>query len=451
MIARQMVAANLAAGTNRATLNVDVNTGPSASTDGGTVSSSATANANPGEIDCGPSCFTAVDAGTVVNLSANPNPGYHLLAWSGACTGSAASCSATVNGLTGVTATFMPNVPTVYVADASSYEGKAGTTHAMKFKVLLSGAQAATTTVHYSTVDGSATAGSDYVAKTGTVSIPAGGTTATIPVTVNGDAVVEGDETLGLSITSVSGAAQGTSQATGTILDDDTTSPPTISVGDARLVEGNSGTQNEVFPVTLSSPSTTPTPVQFETANGTATAGSDYTAKTGTITIAAGAVSGSISIPVKGDTTPEGTETYKVNIIGTGTSGVPVDRDTGTGTIIDDDTAATTGVSIGDASVVEGHTGQKTVSLTVTLSAAQATTTSVKFHTVDGTATADGDYVGKTGTLSILAGKRTGIITVAINGDTSLENGETLTIVLDGAGAVPLVRPTGTLTILNDD
>jgi hypothetical protein len=377
MIARQMVAANIAAGVNRATLGVTVNTGPSASTDGGTVSSSATPNANPGEIDCGASCFTTVDAGTVVHLTANPNAGFHLQSWSGACTGTSSTCDATVNGLTGVTANFMPDSPTVYVGDASTYEGKAGSTHTMKFNVLLSAPRSSATKVTYSTFDDTATAGSDYVSKTGSVSIAAGKTSSTIAVTVKGDAVVEGNETIGLSIDAVTGADQGTTQAVVTIVDDDTTAAPTVSIGDATVVEGNSGTQNAVFTVTLSAPRSTATPVQYETSDGTASAGSDYTAKLGTTSIAAGAVSGKISIPVKGDTKPEGTETFNVNITGTGSSGVDTNRDHAIGKIIDDDTSPTTGVSVGDASVVEGDTGQKTVSLTVTLSAPQGTTTAV--------------------------------------------------------------------------
>ncbi len=453
MIARQMVAANLGAGVNRATLNVGVNTGPSASTDGGTVSSNATANANPGEIDCGASCFTAVDSGTVVHLSANPNSGYHLQSWSGACTGSSGTCDVTANGLTGVTANFMPDVPTVYVADASSYEGKGATTHVMKFNVQLSAARLAPTTVSYSTVDATATAGGDYVAKSGIVSIGAGKTSALVSVGVTGDNTVEGDETLGLAINAVNGAAQGTTQATGTILDDDTTVTPSISIGDASIVEGNSGTQNAVFAVTLSAPSATKTPVQYQTVNGSATAGSDYTAKTGTISIAAGAVVGKISIPVRGDTTTENTETFKLKVTGTGTSGVPTDRDVATGRIIDDDSGPAIGASIGDASVIEGDAGQKAVTLTVTLSAARATTTAVKYHTVNGAATSDGDYVGKSGVINILAGKTTGVITIMVNGDTSIETNEAFTVVLDsaGAGTVALARPTGTVVVVNDD
>ncbi len=451
MTARQMVAINLGTGVNRATLSVAVKTGPNVASDGGTVTSTGTANASPGEIDCGVSCFASVDAASIVHLTATPNAGYHLQGWAGGCSGASATCNVTVNGLTSVTATFMPDAVTAYVADGASYEGQATKTHALKFNVVLSAVRSASTSVNYSTVDATATAGADYVAKTGSVSIPAGKTSATISITVDGDNAVEGPESFGLAINSVAGAASGTTQATATILDDDTSVTPSVSVGDATLVEGNSGTQLAVFPVTLTAPLAATTPVQYSTQNLSATSGSDYTAKSGTVSIPAGAVSAKISIVVKGDNVAEGTETFKLKVTGTGASGVATDRDNAIGKIIDDDTAATVGVSVGDASVVEGDTGQKSVTLTITLSAPAATTTAVKYHTVDGTAVTDGDATAKAGTVNILAGKTTGVITLVVNGDTEIETDEKLTVVIDSAGTVALARPTGTLTILNDD
>ncbi|HEV7524553.1 MAG TPA: Calx-beta domain-containing protein [Acidimicrobiia bacterium] len=452
LIARQMVAANVTNATNRSTVNVNIVTGVGASTDGGGVSSSATPGANPGEIDCGASCFTSVDTGTPVNLTASPNPGYHLVAWSGACAGTSPNCTVNANGLTSVTATFYPDVPTVYVYDASAIEGAPGATHTMKFTALLTSPRATKTTVSYETVDGTALAGSDYTAKVGTMSIAAHKTTATVSVPVTGDNVQEGDETFGLALTGASGGVPvGTTQATGTILDDDATHDPVVSVGDASVMEGNSGTVNAVFTVTLSAPSATPTPVAYTTQNGDAVAGSDFVAKTGKVSIPAGSVSAKISIAVKGDTVAEGTESFDVKLTGTGSSGVPIDQDTGTGTIINDDGPSLTGAGIGDAAVVEGDTGAKNANLTVTLSAAQGTTTVVKYHTVNGTAAADGDYVAKTGSLTIAANTTSGTITIAVNGDTSVENDETFSVVLDSAGALPIDRATGTVTIVGDD
>ncbi len=451
MIARQMVAANLQAALNRSTLDVNVLTGPSASDVGGSVASSATANANPGEIDCGASCFTSVDTGTAVALAATANPGYHFDHWTGGCSGPNASCSVPVSGITTVNAVFAPDAPTLYVQDASTYEGKAGTTHTMKLNVSLTRASVGTTAVSYSTTDGTATAGSDYTAKSGTLKIGAGKSAGVITVPVTGDNAIEGDEDFGLVINSVSGGYDiGTAQATGTILDDDTDNPPVVSVGDATIVEGNSGTANAVFTVTMSAPRTTKTPVSYETANGSAIAGSDYTAKTGTVTIAAGAVMAKILVPVKGDTTPAGTKTFAVKVTGTGSSGVSTDRDNATGRILDDDTTPLSGASIGDATVIEGDTGQKVVTLAVTLSAPRSTTTAVRYHTLDGTATADGDYVGKTGVVNILAGKVSGTITIMVNGDTSIENTEMFSVIVDSATGLALARPTGTVTVFND-
>lgn len=451
MLARQMVAANLGDGVNRATLNVRVYTGPNPSTIGGTVSSSGTADANPGEIDCGSSCFTAVDSGTSVHLTATPEPGYHLQGWSGGCAGTATTCDVAVSGLTSVAATFMPDATTVFVADAATYEGKVGTTHAMKFKVVLSEPRAAKTTVHYTSSDGTAASGSDYVAKSGTVSIAAGKTSATVSITVAGDDSAEGLESIDLGIDSVTGAAQGTTTAVGSILDDDSAANPSVSVGDASIVEGNGGTQNAVFTVTLNTPLAASTPIEYETAPGTASAGSDYVAKAGTVSIPAGAVTTKVSIPIKGDTVAEGTETFKFKVAGTGASGVATDRDVATGKVIDDDNAPVVGVSIGDSTVIEGDAGQKTVTLTLTLSSTQVTTTTVRYHTVDDTAVADGDYAAKTGTVNILAGKTTGVITVLVNGDTNPEVDEVLTVVLDSAGSVPLARPTGTVRVIDDE
>ncbi len=197
-----------------------------------------------------------------------------------------------------------------------------------------------TTSVNYTTADGTATAGSDYTAKSGVLNIGANKSTGIIAVAVSGDAVLEGDEDLGLIINRVSGGYDiGTAQATGSIHDDDATNSLVVSVGDATIVEGNSGTANAVFTVTLSAPSGTTTPITYETANGSATSGTDYTAKQGTVSIAAGGVTAKISVPVKGDTSVEASETFAVRVTGTATSGIPTDRDHATGRILDDDVA----------------------------------------------------------------------------------------------------------------
>jgi len=191
--------------------------------------------------------------------------------------------------------------------------------------------------------------------------------------------------------------------------------------------------------------------VSFETRDGSATAGSDYTAKTGKVSIRAGAVSAKITIPIIGDTAGEGNQTFAVKLTDTGASGIPIEQDTGVGTIIDDDNPVLVGAGIGDAAVVEGDTGAKAVSLTVTLSSSISATTIVKYHTLDGTATAGGDYLARSGSVSIAGGKTSGTIMIMVNGDTSVENDEAFSVVIDSAGTFSIDRSTGTIRIVDDD
>ena len=109
------------------------------------------------------------------------------------------------------------------------------------------------------------------------------------------------------------GDAGDAATGTGTITNDDVV-VPTVSIGPAMVAEGNSGTTNAVFPVTLSAATTVPVTVSYATGDGTATAGSDYTAVTSSVTIAAGQTSGTITVAVLGDTVVEPDETFTVTL-----------------------------------------------------------------------------------------------------------------------------------------
>src|SRR5690349_18464416 len=199
-----------------------------------------------------------------------------------------------------------PVVGNISVNDVSITEGNSGTSIAT-FTVTRSGGTAAFA-VNYATADGTATAGSDYVAQpTGTLSFAAGDLTKTVSVTINGDTIVEPDETFFVNL---SGATNGgtitKSQGVGTILNDDTAAGVgTISINDVNITEGNSGTSIETFTVTRSG-GTAAFAVNYATADGTATAGSDYVAQpTNTLSFAAGDLTKTVSVTINGDTSAE--------------------------------------------------------------------------------------------------------------------------------------------------
>ena len=102
--------------------------------------------------------------------------------------------------------------------------------------------------------------------------------------------------------------------------------------------EGNSGTTPFVFTVTLSAASASTVTVNFATADGTATAGSDYVATSGTLSFAPGIVTQTITVSVVGDTASEPNETFTVNL--SSPTNATIVAATGVGTIVNDDGGA---------------------------------------------------------------------------------------------------------------
>ncbi len=136
-----------------------------------------------------------------------------------------------------------------------------------------------TVTVNYATANGSATSPADYPAASGTLSFAAGETTKTITVTVNGDILDEGDDTFAVNLSNAVGALVTDAQGIGTITDDDAT--PSLSINDVTVTEGNTGTVNATFTISLSAASGRTVTVDYATANGTATSPADYQARSG--------------------------------------------------------------------------------------------------------------------------------------------------------------------------
>ena len=129
----------------------------------------------------------------------------------------------------------------------------------------------------------------DYTATSGTLSFSPGATTRSINVTVLGDTRDEANETFAVNLSSPVNAAIATAQGIGTIVDND--AAPSIDISNVSVTEGNTGTKTASFAVTLSAVSGQTVTVNYATANGTATAGSDYVAAASTLTFAPGVTS----------------------------------------------------------------------------------------------------------------------------------------------------------------
>ena len=236
-----------------------------------------------------------------------------------------------------VTVSYGPGEATLTVDDVSAVEGTGGTA-ALTFTVRLSPSSTSPVTVQYATSDVTATAGADYYQASGTLTFAPGVTAQTITVETIGDVAVEPSETLAVTLSAASGALIGKAVGVGTIIDDD--APPVISIGNVQVGEGNSGSTSAVFTLTLSRSNPFTVTVDYATADVTATAGADYTGAAGTVTFAPGATTQTISVAVTGDTTPEPSETFTVDL--TNPQNAILGNTSGVAIIVDDDNAVRT-------------------------------------------------------------------------------------------------------------
>ncbi|RFM31701.1 beta strand repeat-containing protein, partial [Chitinophaga silvisoli] len=287
-------------------------------------------------------------------------------------------------------------------------------------------------TVTY-TVTGTATAGTDYTALSGSVVIPAGANSANIDVQVIDDQIIEGDETVIVTLTGASASTLGTftanSNATVTIADDEN---KTISI--TKAADAAEPATNGAFTVSLpSGVSATEAITVTYTVTGTATAGTDYTALSGSVVIPAGANSANIDVQVIDDQIIEGDETVIVTLTGASAStlGTFTANSNATVTIADDENKTISITKAADAAEPATN-GAFTVSLPSGVSATEAITVT---YTVTGTATAGTDYTALSGSVVIPAGANSTTIDVAVIDDQLIEADEAVIATLTGAAA----------------
>ncbi len=335
------------------------------------------------------------------------------------------------------------------ISIASVTQDEGNEQNSMVFTLTLSKVAGEDVTVQFATQDGAATVGNnDYQATSGTATFIAGSTMAFVTVTINGDTTVENNEDFQVVLSNPVGAALATSStATGTLLNDD---GGTLSFSPASVTQPEGNTNNTmVFTVTLSATNDSPVTVAFSTADGTALAGSDYEATSGTLTFAGGSTESQlVTVTILGDTVDESDESF--SLVLSSPENASIAQGTATGNITNDDVHI---ITISPTTQAEGDV-QNTMLFTVTLSQASSNDITVAYATQDGTATlANNDYTATSGTLTFIAGETMQVLTVVVNGDTTVEPNETFQVLLSNpvGGQFDSTSNVATGTITNDD
>ena len=227
---------------------------------------------------------------------------------------------------------------------------------------------------------------------------------------------------------------------------------PVIDIDDVTLVEGDAGSVDAVFTVSINGTSLDPVSVDYATSDGSATAGSDYGAVNDTLVIPAGQLSGTLTVQVFGDTNVEPDETFTLTLSNAkGASlGIGSTLDA-TGTIETDDT----GLSIAVLNAVqdERNTGTTAFTFTVTRSGDVSGATDVDF-TVTGSGADPADFGGSfpTGTVSFAASEVTQIVSIDVAADTDVELDEGFTVTLSNpSGGAQITGASAIGSIQNDD
>lgn len=353
-----------------------------------------------------------------------------------------------------------PNTPFVAVNNRSlSPEGNSGESTDMVFSAYLDQALAEDIVISYTTQDDSAHAPDDYVSTSGTFTIAAGQTSGQFAVTINGDDEVEDTEVFKIALALESGSGVVVDrQATGYIYDNDlVVANYSLTITNAQVVEGDSGTQDLVFTATLDPPAATVVDVTFATQDTLsfghpALAGEDYNAVNSSQSFQLGESQLTITIPINGDTTPEYDETFLV-VISDVTTTVPATfaSNSGTGTILTDDPLAD--ISIADLALAEGADGTSTLfSFTVTLSSALDVDLTLDYQTEDVTTNAGIDYSAANASRVIPAGDTSATIEVTVSGDNDPEVDELFRLNLSSASSsINFADNSADGVILNDD
>jgi len=325
-----------------------------------------------------------------------------------------------------------------------SYSVAEGTANAT-VSITRSGNIRSVVTVNYATSNGSATAGSDYTATSGTATFGDGQDTVTFNVPITNDAIVETDETINLTLSSpgVGGTLAAPSSVILTIADNDVALPVITAAATDNSASEPSDTG--VFTITRSGSTAVALTVAY-TVGGSATAGSDYTTLSGSVTILAGSTTATVTVTPIDDLATESTETISLTLSANAsyTLGTP---NSGSINLLDNDQPTVVTLQVSDASAGENNNPGQFI---VTRSGSTASALTVNY-TIAGSATNTTDYAFLSGSVNIAAGATTEVINITPVNDTLVEGSENIILSL-AAGSYTVGSPaTATVTIADDD
>ncbi|HEX8180914.1 MAG TPA: Calx-beta domain-containing protein [Pyrinomonadaceae bacterium] len=236
--------------------------------------------------------------------------------------------------------------PSFAINSVTHPEGDTGTTEFV-FMVTKTGSTALSSSVNFTTVEGTASVNdNDYQGTSGTLNFSSTDTQMQITVLVNGDPTAEPDESFTVHLSNAVGATITSADGTGTITNDDgAQSTGTFQFSAANYTVNESRTSATIT-VTRTGTTTGAASLAYATSDGTATAGSDYTATAGTLNFASGEASKTFTVAISNDTEAEPNETVQLTLSNPSAGATLGTQSTATLTIIDNDGAATSNIIV---------------------------------------------------------------------------------------------------------
>lgn len=315
-----------------------------------------------------------------------------------------------------------PGTPLLAVSDAMVDE----TDGTASFLVRASRPSATPFTVSYATMDGSATAGADYVAASGMISFAAGETVKTVSVALVDDKLPEGDESFGLQLSNASGATlvDASGQAVIAHNDTDPVGMPYVTITAAAASEGSTYLS---FSVQLSAPSVNEVRVNWQTDNATAAYNQDFDYMREQLVFAPGQTQKVVQVPLIDDTQAEPTEVFWLQLYDA--SNAVIERTYTAALVVDNDgRTGTPALAVGDVVVDETEQAAR---FFVTLDRPSVSPVTVHYRTADDTAQAGQDFVATAGSVSFMPGETVQSVLVPLLDDGAAEADEFLQLVLE--------------------